>query len=68
MLEAFKNLLLQNQLTDGLETLYAGLSTRVPPRLFKRLPRVDLELFYGQVKYGKMIIDKISSKDLKILA
>ena len=30
-----KNLLLQNQFTDDLETLYVALSMQVLPRLFK---------------------------------
>ena len=39
----FKNLLLQNQLTDALETWYVALSMLVLPRLFKLSPWVDLE-------------------------
>ena len=47
-----KNLLLQNQLTDDLETLYIALSMQVLPRLFKLLPWVDLDTFYAKVKFG----------------
>ena len=68
MVETFKNLLLQNQLTDGLGTLYVALGTWVLPRMFKWWPWVDLDLFYSKIKYGKMLIHRISWKVLKILA
>ena len=44
-----KNLLLLNQKTDGLETLYAALSARILPSLLN-----DLDLFYGKVKFGPL--------------
>ena len=47
-----KNLLLQNQSTDDLETLYVALSMQVLFRLFKLLPWVDLDKFYTKVKFG----------------
>ena len=47
-----KNLLLQNQLTDDLETLYVALSMQLLPKLFKLLPWVDLDAFYAKVKFG----------------
>ena len=47
-----KNLLLQNQYTDDLETLYVALPMHVLPRLFKLLPWVDLDTFYAKVKFG----------------
>ena len=47
-----KNLLLQNQWTDDLETVYVALSMQVLPRLFKLLPWVDLDTFYAKVKVG----------------
>ena len=47
-----KNLLLQNQYTHDLETLYVALSMQVLPRLFKLLPWVDLDTFYAKVKFG----------------
>ena len=56
MVNTFKNLLLQNQLTDGLGTWYVALGTWVLPRMFKWWPWVDLDYFYGKVKYGKMLI------------
>ena len=47
--KTLKNLLLQNQLTDDLETWYVALSMRVLPRLYKLWPWVDLDLFYAKV-------------------
>ena len=52
MVKTLKNLLLQNLLTDDLETLYVALSMQVLPRLFKLLPWVDLDTFYAKVKFG----------------
>ena len=52
MVKTLKNLLLQNQQTDDLETLYVALSMQVLPRLFKLFPWVDLDTFYAKVKFG----------------
>ena len=52
MVKTFKNLLLQKQLADDLETWYVALSMQVLPRLFKLWPWVDLDLFYIKVKFG----------------
>ena len=52
MVKTLKNLLLQNQLTDDLETGYVALCMWVLPRLFKLWPWVDLDLFYAKVKFG----------------
>ena len=52
MVKTLKNLLLQNQLTNDLETLCVALSMQVLPRLFKLLPWVDLDTFYAKVKFG----------------
>ena len=52
MVKTLKNLLLQNQLTDDLETWYVALCIRVLPRLFKLSPWVDLDPFYAKVKFG----------------
>ena len=52
MVKTLKNLLLQNQWTDDLETLYVALSMQVLPKLFKLLPWVDLDTFYAKVKFG----------------
>ena len=54
-----KNLLLQNRMTDDLENWYTALSTktgelgtRVLPNLFRLCLWVDLDLFYGTVKFA----------------
>ena len=47
-----KNLLLHNQLTNDIETLYVALSMQVLPRLFKLWLLVDLGPFYAKVKFG----------------
>ena len=52
MVKTLKNLLLQNQLTNDLETWYVALCMWVLPRLFKLSPWVDLDLFYAKVKFG----------------
>ena len=51
--KTLKNLLLQNQYTDDLETWYMALSMQVLPRLLKLWPWVDLDLFYVKVKFGE---------------
>ena len=51
MAKTLINLLLQNQSTDDLETLYVALSMQVLTRLFKLLPWVDLDTFYAKVKF-----------------
>ena len=52
MVKTLKNLLLQNQKIDDLETWYVALSMLVLPRLFKLWPLIDLDLFYIKVKFG----------------
>ena len=52
MVKTLKNLLLQKQLTDDLETWYVALSMQVLPRLFKLWPWVELDPFYTKVKFG----------------
>ena len=50
MVKAFKNLLLQNQFTDGLKTWYVTSGTRVLTGLFKWCPQADLNfLRQGQI-------------------
>ena len=68
MIKTFKNHLLQNQRTDGLGTWFVTLGIQVLLKLFKMWPWVDLDLFYGKVKYGKMQIHRISLKVLQSLA
>ena len=50
----FNNRLLWNQKADGLESWFAALGIRVLPNVFKRWPRVDLDLFYDNVKFGPL--------------
>ena len=52
MVKTLKNLLLQNQLTNDLETWYVALCMWVLPRVFKLSPWVDLDIFYAKVKFG----------------
>ena len=47
-----KNLLLQNKQAADLESWYAASGARILPSLFKWLPWVDPDLFYGKVKFG----------------
>ena len=54
MVKTLKNLLLRNQKADYLETWYATLGVRVLPSLFKGWSWVDLDLFYGKVKFGPL--------------
>ena len=51
MVKTLKNLL-WNQKADDLETWYAALGTQVLPNSFKWWSWVDLDLFYGKVKFG----------------
>ena len=52
MVKTFKNL--KNQKADDPETWYAASGAQVLPSLFKLCPWVDLDLFYGKVKYGPL--------------
>ena len=54
MVKILKNLLLRNQTADDLETWYVALGSRVLPSLFKWWPWVDLDIFYGKVKFGPL--------------
>ena len=49
-----KNILLRNQKADDLETWYAASGAQILPSLFKQWPWVDLDLFYGKVKFGPL--------------
>ena len=48
--------LLQNQKANDLETQYAASGALVLPSLFKWWPWVDLDLFYGKVKFGPLTL------------
>ena len=52
MEKTLKNPFLRNQKANDLETWYAAWGVRVLPFLFKLWRWVDLDLFYGKVKYG----------------
>ena len=52
MVKTLKKLLLWNQKADDLESWYAALGTRVLPNLFKWCPWVDVDIFFGKVKFG----------------
>ena len=52
MVKTLKNLLLQNQLTNGLETWYVASCMRVLPKLFKLWSWVDLDPFYAKIKFS----------------
>ena len=54
MVKNLKIFLLQNQKVDDLETWYAASGARVLPNLFKWWSWVDLDLFYGKVKFGPL--------------
>ena len=43
-----------HQKADDLETWYAASGARVLPSLFKWCPWVDLDLFYGKVKFDPL--------------
>ena len=54
MLKTFRNLLLWNQWTDFHETWYLASGTPAHYSLYKWWPWVDLDLFYGKVKFGNL--------------
>ena len=47
-----KNILLWNRWTDFNETWYVTSGTLAHHSLYKSLPSVDLDLFYGKVNFG----------------
>ena len=54
MVKTLKNLLLRNQKADDFEILHATSGARVLPNLFKWWHWVDLDLFYGKVKFDPL--------------
>ena len=54
MVKTLKNILLQNQKTNDIESWYVALSAQVLPSLFKWWPLVDHDLFYGKIKFGPL--------------
>ena len=63
IIKTFKNLLRWNRKADDLETWYTASSTRVLPSIFKWCPWFDLDLFYGKVKFGPLVWEKIKTMD-----
>ena len=57
--------LLRNQKADDLENWYAASGVQLLPSLFKWWPWVDLDLFYGKVKFGplRFCMDKGKTMD-----
>ena len=51
MVKHFKDLLSGNHLVDFDETLYEASETEALYYLYKQWPGVDLDLFYGKVKF-----------------
>ena len=54
MIKTFKNLHLCKQKVDDLESWYAAFATQVLPSVLIWWPSVDLDLFYGKVKFGPL--------------
>ena len=52
--KTLKNIFLWNQKAADFESWCAALGTWVLPNLFKWWPWVDLDLFYGKVKFGPL--------------
>ena len=52
MVKTFKNLLLRNQRANNLGPWYVALGPWAHQSLFKWWPWVDVDLFYGKVKFG----------------
>ena len=52
--KTLKNLLLRNQKADDLETCYAASDAQTQSNLFKWWPWIDIDLFYGKVKFGPL--------------
>ena len=58
MVKTFKNLLLQNHTSYDLATWHAASGTQALQNLYKWWPWVDLDLFYGKVKFGRLYVWK----------
>ena len=67
MVKILKNLLLQNQKADDLETWHGASGAWVQPSLFKWWPRVDLDLFYSKVKFTPLCFLLENSKTMDFL-
>ena len=56
MVKSFKILLLQNLGCLGAESVHKSLGTGDLPRLLKRLSYIDIQHFYGKVKFASLCI------------
>ena len=67
MVKTFENLLLKNRMSYDLETWHVALGTQTLQSLYKWWPWVDLELFYGKVKFGILgfSIGKVKTLDFR---
>ena len=54
MVKTLKIFFSKNQKADDLETWYASSGAQVLLSLLKWWPKVDLDLFYGKVKFGPL--------------
>ena len=65
MVNNFKTSFLLNRKADDLKNWYTALSTQVLPGVFKWCPCVDLNLFYGKVKFGPICfrMEKVKTMD-----
>ena len=52
----FENLLLQNQKYYDLETWHVASGIQALQSIYKWLPLVDLDIFYGKVKFGHLYV------------
>ena len=67
MVTTLKNFLLWNQMADDLESWYTVSGTRVLLSLFKWCPWVDVDLFYGKVKFDSNLKQWIFSSPIIFL-
>ena len=65
MLKTLKNFLLWNQKVDDLESWYVASSAQVLRSLFKWWPWVDLDFYYGKVKFDPLgfCMEKVETMD-----
>ena len=61
----FENLLFQNRMSYDLETWHVASGTQALQGLYKWWPWVDLDLFYGKVKFGNLgfLWEKVKTVD-----
>ena len=64
MVKTFENLLLQHRMSYDLETWHVALGTQGLQSLYKWCPWVDLDIFYGKVKFGNLGFSIGKSKNI----